>query len=132
MRRFRIVAIGLLLWNLLGVMAWYTQSHADLAAMARTDPVTAQIWRAMPGWAWGAYALAVWAGTLGAVALLMQRRWAIVLFALSLAGVVAQFGWTFLGTDIIARKGPATAVFPAVIALIGIFQLWWAKRQPLR
>jgi hypothetical protein len=86
----------------------------------------------MPGWAWAAYALAVWAGTLGALALLMRRRWAVTLFALSLAGVVVQFGWTFLGTDIVARKGAVTAAFPMVIALIGTFQLWWAKRQPLR
>jgi len=128
-RRFWIIAALILLWNLAGVFAWYSQSHADLAAMASTDPVTARIWQAMPGWAWAAYAIATWAGTAGAIALLARRRFAAHFFVLSLAGVIAQFGWTFLGTDILATKGASTTLFPAVIAAIALAEIAWSCRQ---
>jgi len=129
MRRFWIIAALIVLWNLAGDAAWFAQSHADLDAMAKADPVTARIWQAMPGWAWAAYAIATWSGTLGALALLARSRFAPTLFALSLAGIVVQFGWSFLGSDLLSAKGPATAIFPAFIALVAIAEIVWSRRQ---
>lgn len=54
-----IVAGVLLLWNLMGAGAYLMQVTADLDALARTDPVTVEAFRAMPDWAWSAYAIAV-------------------------------------------------------------------------
>ncbi|MDE2404224.1 MAG: sugar transporter [Sphingomonadales bacterium] len=128
MRRFWIVATFILLWSIAGVAAWYAQSHADLAALSRTDPVAARAFAAMPGWAWAAYFIATWSALAGAVALFARSRHATTCFALSLAGVVVQFGWSFLATDVLASKGPGAAVFPAVIALIALAELVWSRR----
>ncbi|HUD29849.1 MAG TPA: sugar transporter, partial [Novosphingobium sp.] len=105
MRKFWIVATLILVWNLIGDAAYLTQATADLDVLAKTDPVTADAFRSMPVWAWAAYALAVGGGTLGAVLLLMRRKVAWAFFALSVAGIVVQFGWTFLGHGLIAAKG---------------------------
>ncbi len=129
---FIIVAVLLLLWNLMGVAAFVMQYTADLDALAKTDPDTARAFAQMPGWAWAAYGVAVGAGTLGAIALLLKRRPAIALFALSLAAVLLQFGYTFLGTDLLAVKGWTTAIFPAIIVLIAIFQLLYARSVAAR
>lgn len=129
MRRYWMIAAAALLWNLAGDAAWYAQANADLVAMARTDPVSARIWQAMPQWAWNAYATATLTGTAGALALLARSRVAPVFFAISLCGVVVQFGWTFLASDLLAVKGPGTAIFPAVIALIALAEIWWSRRQ---
>jgi len=127
MNRSRITAVAILLWNLIGDAAYLAQVTADPAKLAASDPVTAQAFAAMPTWAWAAYAIAVWLGTAGAVALLLGRRIATVLFALSVAGVVAQFGWSFLVFGLIARKGAATALFPLVIFAVGLAQLAYAR-----
>ncbi|ANI78941.1 MULTISPECIES: sugar transporter [Sphingobium] len=126
-RSFAIFALGLLIWNLIGVAAFILQYTADLAALAKSDPYTARIFAGMPGWAWAAYAVAVGAGTLGATMLLMRKRVAVPLFALSVIGVVVQFGYSFLGTDLLAVKGAGAAAFPAVILVIAVGQLLYAQ-----
>ncbi|GAB7550665.1 hypothetical protein NRB_01590 [Novosphingobium sp. 11B] len=129
MRTFRVISILILIWNLIGDAAYLMQVNADLDDVAKTDPVTAQAFGSMPAWAWVAYAVAVWGGTLGAILLLMRREIAWVFFAASLAGVVMQFGWSFLGFGMIAAKGWSTAVFPAVIFAIALASLLYARAK---
>ena len=135
-RSFKVIAIGLLIWNLIGVAAFAMQYGADLAAMAKSDPYTARIFAEMPGWAWAAYAVAVGAGTGGALLLLLRKPAAVALFAVSVAAVVVQFGYSFLGTDLWAVKGASVAVFPAVILAIAVGQwlyaVWLRARGVLR
>ncbi|ASY44941.1 MAG: sugar transporter [Pseudomonadota bacterium] len=126
-RYFIVIAIVLLLWNLMGLAAFAMQYTADLTELAKSDPVTAQAFAAMPAWVWIAYAIAVGAGTLGAVLLLMKKATAASLFLLSLIAVVVQFGYTFLGTDLLALKGPSVIAFPAFIVVMAIIQLLYAR-----
>ncbi|KMS60314.1 sugar transporter [Novosphingobium barchaimii LL02] len=129
MRAFWIIALAILAWNLLGDAAYVMHASADLDVLARSDPVTADAFRSMPVWAWSAYAVAVWVGTLGAVLMLTRRKAAWIFFALSLAGVVVQFGWSFLGFGMVAAKGWSAAIFPAVIFAIGLGSLLYARRK---
>ncbi|MFC0684669.1 sugar transporter [Novosphingobium clariflavum] len=129
MRRFWIIASGILLWNLLGDAAYFMQASTDLDELARTDPVAAQAFMQMPAWAWGAYAIAVWSGTLGALLLLMRRGSAWAFFALSLAGVIVQFGWSFLDFGMLGAKGPAAAIFPLMILVIAAASVAYARRK---
>ena len=124
---FWVIGILLLLWNLMGDAAYLSQVTTDLDALARTDPATARAFAEMPKWAWGVYAVAVWSGTAAAIALLLRRKVAIWLFALSLAAIVVQFGRTFLMTDLIAEQGWGTIIFPIVIFVLGLFPIWWSR-----
>ncbi|WP_176590794.1 sugar transporter [Sphingobium sp. EM0848] len=126
-RSFWGIGIVLLLWNLMGVAAFIMQYSADLNQLAKTDPYTARIFAAMPGWAWTAYAVAVGAGTLGAILLLLRKAAAVPLFLLSIIGVIVQFGYSFIHTDLLAVKGATAAIFPAVILIIAIFQWRYAR-----
>ena len=119
-------AILFLLWNLIGCAAFIMQSTMDLAELAQSDPLQAQIWEAMPIWAWAAYLIAVVSGTLGAIALLAKRSLAIPLSALCLISVLVQFSYTFLLTDLLNQRGFASALFPLVIILIALGQTLYA------
>jgi hypothetical protein len=129
MRTFWILAIAILLWNIAGDIAYLTQVTADWDGLAKTDPVTADSFRQMPKWAWGAYAVAVWVGTAGALALLVRRRIAALLFAISFVAVIIQFSWCFTVFHLIAKKGPGTLVFPVIIALIALLSALYAQRK---
>ena len=129
MRSFRIIAAALLVWNLIGIAAFITQITADLDRLAQADPLMADAFRAMPQWAWGAYAVAVFVGTAGALALLLRRRIAQELFAVSLVAILVQFGWTFLGYDLIAKKGASTAIFPLVLIAIAASATLYARSK---
>nr|WP_230281490.1 sugar transporter [Croceicoccus sp. Ery15] len=129
MRTFWIVSGLLFVWALIGDMAYLAQVTADLDELAKTDPISASAFRTMPEWVWTAYAVAVWVGTLGAIALLLRRKWAVPLYAVSLIAVILQFGWTFLATQLIEAKGADVLIFPAVIIAVGAFSLWWAMKH---
>ncbi len=129
MRTFWIIATVILLWNLVGDAAYLMQASADLDELAKSDPVSAHAFMQMPGWAWGAYAVAVCSGTFGAVLLLLRRGWAWAFFALSLTAVIVQFGWTFLDFGLLGLKGPTSAIFPLVIVAIAIASLAYARRK---
>ena len=126
-KTFWAVGIGLLLWNIIGDVAYLTQVTADLDALARTDPSTARAFASMPSWAWGVYAVGVWSGTLASLLLLMRRKWALWAFVISLGAVLVQFGRTFLATDLLAEQGVSSAIFPMVIIAIGLFCIWWTR-----
>ena len=122
-----IVGVGLLVWNLIGLAAFYMQSTMDLTLLAQSDPVTARELAAMPQWAWWVYGTATISGVAAAIALLLKRRVAFWLFVLSLLCIVIQFSRSLLMTDLVADKGLSVAIFPLVIAAIGGFQLWWTR-----
>jgi hypothetical protein len=98
-------------------------------AMGPVDDWSLNYYAALPKWYNYVYAVSVFGGLLGALALLLRERRAIILFWLSLIGVVVMFGYAFAATDLIAHKGAAaTLPFPAFIAAVAIFQIWFAKK----
>lgn len=127
-RSVTIIGIVLLLWNLMGVAAWVMQYGMDLSELAKADPVGARIFAEMPSWLWVVYAVAVGAGTLGALLLLMKKAAAATLFLVSLVAVLVQFGYTLGATDLIPQKGIVVAAgFPAFVILVAIVQLAYAR-----
>lgn len=122
-----IFGVIALLWNVMGIAAFVMQYTADLNALAKTDAYQAKLFAGMPKWAWVAYAVAVFGGLAATIALLLRRRSAVPLYAISLIAVVAQFSHTFFGTDLLAVRGWATAIFPAVIFLLGLLQFLYAR-----
>ncbi|HEX9947186.1 MAG TPA: hypothetical protein VGA98_06565 [Allosphingosinicella sp.] len=126
------LALAALLWNGFGCFMYLSQVGMDSAEVAKLPAVQQEVWRAMPAWAVGAYALAVWVGLLGAVGLLLRRRWARLAFAVSLLGVVVQFGWSFLGSRILSAMGASAAAFPAFIFAVAALLLWFSGRATKR
>ena len=124
----RWVAVLFLLWNFIGIGAFVMQWTMDLNELAKTDPYQAKTFAEMPIWVWATYGVAVAAGTLGALCLVLRRKWALILSGLEVIAVLVQFGYTFFGTDLMAHKGLAeTAPLPAAIILIAILQFFYAR-----
>lgn len=125
---FKVVAVLLLLWALMGVAACagHVMTGEQLArAQGEWDLA---FFRALPAWfAWD-YAVATGASLAGAIALLRGTRLAVALYVVSLVAVVVQFGYVFGATDLLAHKGAAATVpFPAFIAVMGAVQIAVAR-----
>lgn len=122
-----VTGVVLLLWGAAGIYAFYTQLTMPYPQMvAEMGKVAADCIKDMPPWLWWVYGIAVWAGLFGTVTLLLRRNWAPPLYALSLVAVLVQFGHSFLVQKIHLLMGWNAAIFPAVIVVIAIFQLWFA------
>jgi hypothetical protein len=125
---FRTVTIILLLWAIAGVASFAAHVFVGEKLAAEQSAWDLAYYRALPAWfAWD-YALATLGSLAGAIALWMRSRHAQALLVVSLLGVVIQFGYVFLGTDLMAHKGAAATVpFPAFIALMGVVQIAVAR-----
>ena len=113
----RIVAALGLLWNLFGIYAYLMA----VGVVAGADPSMSAA--AMPGWVTGAFAIAVFGGALGCLALLLLKRLAVWLLLLSLLGLLAQDLWAFVLRTGGAAENP---VLPILVNLIAILLVWVA------
>jgi len=121
---FWIVAALALAWNVMGIVAYITDVTMSGEALAALPDAERNLRASTPGFVTGAYAIAVFAGFGAAVALLLRRKLAIVLFGVSLAAVVLQMGYVFLVMHAAAVLGSESMTFPGIIILLGAFQLW--------
>jgi hypothetical protein len=123
-----IASIALMLWNFIGIGAFIAQWQTAATGLDSLPPAQAAMWRAMPGWAWAAYGVAVGAGALGALGLVLKKAWAVPLFAISLVAVFIQFFNAFVLQDGVATVGAGALALPLVIIAISIVQVWLARQ----
>lgn len=131
-RSYWIVSIVALLWNLLGVMAFVMQmtlTAADYASMAAAERA---LYTDLPAWVNGAYAVAVFGGVLGCIALLLRKSWAVPVFAISLIAILAQMGYSFFLTNVFEVMGATAIIMPLFVIAIGVFLLMFAKNANKR
>ncbi|WP_147437241.1 hypothetical protein [Ulvibacter antarcticus] len=81
----------------------------------------------MPGWYDIAFGIGVFAGLLGCILLLMRKKMAIVLFALSLLAVFIYMGYWVIGTDATKVYGMEAIVMPLVVIAGCIFLYFYSK-----
>lgn len=124
---FWVVAVVLLLWGAMGCYACIQQFRLGAEAMGPATDYDRALFASLPAWYNYVYAAAVGTGLLGSVALLLRSATARLLYIVSLVALVVQFGYAFGATDLIAVKGAAvTLPFPIFIAVVAIFQIWFA------
>ena len=126
-KSFLVISIIALVWNLLGIYAFYVDVTMSPDALAEMPEAQRALYENTPVWATAAYAVAVIFGTLGCIALLLRKSFALQLFVISLAGVLVQMGYAFLGTSVLEVMGPASLGLPAVIMAIGVFLVLYAN-----
>ncbi|MFT4178782.1 MAG: hypothetical protein QM612_04860 [Thermomonas sp.] len=100
--------------------------------MATWPEAQQRIFEAMPRWVFVPFAIATVGGVLGALGLLLRRRWAEPLLLLSWLAIIVQFASTYLTTPLWALTGVRGALFPACIAVVGLFLWWFARKASAR
>lgn len=129
---FWLTGVFALVWNLIGVAMWYMQVNMSADQLAAMTEPQRQVYEATPGWLNIAFAVAVFAGVLGALGLLLKKRWAGTMFLLSLIALLVQMIGAYVVTPAWAAYGPVGLVMPAVLLLIALFLLWYANKAQAR
>lgn len=120
---FWALAVIGLLWNLYGI--WAYLGFVGTVATPMTD-AERSIAATMPVWAHAAFAIAVFAGALGALGLVLRKAWAKLLLLLSLLAVLVQQAW-FLGmSGALDTLGASGAGLPIAIILVAVVLYWLA------
>ena len=127
-RWFLMLATVFLLWAFAGAAAFAGHVLVGEQMAAAESAWDLAFYRGLPAWFVWDYGMATLGAVAGALAMLQRSRWAVPLYVASLIGVLIQFGYVFLGTDLLTHKGAVVTVpFPAFIALMGVVQIAVAR-----
>ena len=126
---FWIVAVLALLWNAMGVMRYLQQAYNSESFRELFNEEQLALIDSTPAWVTGVFAVAVFAGLIGCILLLVRKKWAIMTFLISLLAVLVQMGNSFFLTDAVEVFGTVEAiVMPIIVIAIAVFLYWWSKR----
>lgn len=126
---FLAVAGLALAWNLIGVAAYLGQVTMDLSDLPDAQRV---FYESIPPWATAAFAIAVFAGAVGSLALLLRKRWAIPVLMVSCMGIAVQMTHSFFLSNGLDVFGTSALILPSTTLAIGLaligFAIWSRNR----
>ena len=125
------VAVGLLaVWNLTGLYMYYGQATvtADILIDAGYNELQVAHVLDTPKWAHSAYAIAVNAGVLGVIFLMLRKSWAVPMFILSLVGALVQDLDSFILRDGLEHFDKIWLFIPITVIVICVFEIWYSLR----
>jgi hypothetical protein len=115
-----VAAILALVWNLLGVMAFVGHIMMTPEMIAELPKAEQALYSSVPFWATIAFTVAVFAGALGSVALLMKKSICYHLFMVSLIAVLVQMYHSFFMSNSFEVYGPGGTVMPIMVIVIAL------------
>ncbi len=127
-RGFWIIAIIALLWNLMGVFQFLSSTiWKDLLFETLTENQI-NLFLNLPSWHSVVFSIAVVTGLLGSIFLLLRKKIAIPMFAISAIGVILQMGYWVFATEVIAVYGVTEAVtMPIIVVITAILLLFYSR-----
>ena len=126
-RAFYVISGIALAWNLVGIVLYVMQVTMTDEVLAAMDPAERALVEATPAWLIAVYAMAVNAGALGCLLLILRKAWSVPILVVSLLCIVVQMGYSTFMTDAMEVYGGAVAAQSAFITAIGIFLVWYSR-----
>ena len=118
---FWILSIIALVWNGMGVNIYLQQAFKTESYQTMYSEEQLEIAANVPAWVTAAFAIAVFAGALGAIGLLLRKTWAVKLWFLSLIAVIIQMGYTLI------NGYESSIVMTVMIILFALFFVWFSR-----
>lgn len=110
-------------WNAFGCYIYVMTMLRDPAMMASALPEMVAALDIAPAWSHAAWAFGVWGGLGGSLLLLLKRRLAVTMLAISIAGLLATAIYE------VVWNVPMDLPLAASIWAIALFLLWYASRM---
>jgi hypothetical protein len=130
---FWIVAAAGLAWNAFGVVQYLASVKATEASLIASGMTAEQaaVMLNHPAWMTAAFAIGVFGGTLGSVLMLMRKKFAVPVFAVSLAAYVALYAGDITEGVFAALGLPQVAILTLVVAIAAVL-LVYSRAQAKR
>lgn len=127
-RWFTIFAVLALVWNLLGVMAFFMQVNMTPEAIAALPEAEQALYNNYPTWALIAFGCAVFGGALGSLLLILKNNLAGPVLVISLIGILVQMGHTVFIAKTYEIYGPGSLVMPVMVVVIAVYLVMLAAK----
>lgn len=126
-KSFWIISIAALIWNLMGLSAFFMQVMMTPETLAALSSEEQALYNATPSWLNVVFGVAVIAGTLGCIVLLLRKSMAIPILIVSLIAVIVQNAYYILLTDAMQVYGVTALIMPAMVIIIGAYLIYYAR-----
>ena len=125
-KSFWPIAIVALLWNAVGVMAYWADVTMSAETLGAFTQAQQEVYASRPAWALGAFALAVFTGLFASVLLLLRSKWSQQLYGVSVVALVVQnYYWFVLANAMDVY--PDGHWVPLVVFIIALFLFWYSR-----
>jgi hypothetical protein len=124
---FWIIGGAALIWNLIGLVFYIGHVSISPEALAAMTEAHQEFLLATPVWATSAFAIAVNAGVLGCILLLLRKSLAIPVFVVSLLAIVLQDLDAFVLRNAYSILGVSSLIIPSMVFVIGVAILLYAR-----
>lgn len=119
---FWIVSVIALLWNAMGVDQYLGQAYKTERWLSTMSEEQLEIVSYFPVWLTAVFAIAVFAGALGSIGLLIRKKWAYPLFVVSLLAVFLQMGY------VLSQGHSNDIAMTFSIIVFAVFLVWFSKK----
>lgn len=124
---FWVVSIFFLLWNIMGVFSFLAHTFISNESLAELPSNERELYGEYPLWTTIVFAIAVIAGMIGAIGLVLKRKWSKMAFVISLFAIIPQMIHNVFFTKAIEVYGAVEAVtMPALVVIFGLFLVWFS------
>lgn len=125
---FWVVSVLGLLWNLGGVYTYLDTAFNQVEMLESLTQAQRELFENFPAWATGAFATAVFSGTFACIGLLLRKKWAKLLFIVSLICAIAQFiQWLFI-QNAAEAFGSEAYFMPMAVVVFGFLLILFANK----
>lgn len=124
---FWVIAVIALIWNLLGVMAFLMHINISPEMLASMSAEEQKLYADTPLWSKVAFGIAVFAGAIASIMLLMKKKLSSMIFTISLLAVLAQQFYIFFVSNTMQVLGYGQAVMPAIVIIIAVALVHFAN-----
>ena len=124
---FWIIAVLALLWNLMGVFQYLASTLMAETISESLPKDQVALMNALPSWYYYVFAVAVFAGTIGCLLMLIRKKLAVPVLGISLIGVLIQMGYWLFATDVMNVIGMSAVFMPLVVIIVAIFLYFYSK-----
>ncbi|MEC3908086.1 hypothetical protein VOI54_13725 [Tamlana sp. 2201CG12-4] len=118
---FWIASAIALIWNGMGVNAYLQQAFNTEGYQEMYTAEQQEIAANFPAWVTAAFAIAVFAGALASIGLLLRKKWATTLWILSLIAVIAQTAYVLI-------NGYQSDMTMTILIIVFAFVFVWFSR----
>lgn len=123
-----LISIVALIWNFMGIIAYLGQAYISDDALKMLPEENQLYFSNVPAWVTAAFAVAVFGGFLGAIGLIIRKKWAYFLFVISFLAIVAQHVYNFFIQNYIEMTG-SQIILPIVTFITALFLIYFSKQK---
>jgi len=117
---FWIISVLSLLWFFMDMAGFYSRVFMLEQIADKMSETQLALYQVIPSWVNVVYGLKVFGGLMGSLALLSRKKWAFIMFLISIMGGLSQTVYVWFISDAIDVMGRPAIVMPAIGIVIGV------------